>query len=117
MVDATPRWGGGDVNVPCNLLTLLMLRHAAVGGDVNVPCNLLTLLMLRHVMPLFSIFLGFFLKVISFCMRMCRCRCGAQNAVELGGKVMGYLWRNMCLKVNVILKQVTILVGRPDMFC
>ena len=25
-----------------------MLRHAGVGGDVNVPCNLLTLLMLRH---------------------------------------------------------------------
>ena len=42
-----PRWGGGDVDVPCNLLTLLMLRHAGV-GDVNVPCNLLTLLMLRH---------------------------------------------------------------------
>ena len=55
---------GGDVNVPCNLLTLLMLRHAGVGvmltltllmlrhagvgGDINVPCNLLTLLMLRH---------------------------------------------------------------------
>jgi hypothetical protein len=59
---------GGDVNVPCNLLTLLMLRHAGVGGmlafhvtcsrcwcyaplgwgDVNVPCNFLTLLMLRH---------------------------------------------------------------------
>ena len=58
----------GDVNVPCNLFTLLMLRHAGVGeiltfhvtcsrcwcyatlgwGDVNVPCNLLTLLMLRH---------------------------------------------------------------------
>ena len=38
---------GGDVNVPCNLLTLLMLRHAGV-GDANVPCNLLTLLMLRH---------------------------------------------------------------------
>ena len=34
-----------------------MLRHAGVGGDVNVPCNLLTLLMLR--MPLFSIFWGF----------------------------------------------------------
>ena len=44
VADAT----GGDVNVPCNLLTLLMLRHAGVGGDVNVPCNLLTLLMLRH---------------------------------------------------------------------
>ena len=69
--------GGGDVNVPCDLLTLLMLRHAGVGvggmltfhvtcsrywwyathrhagvgvgvGDVNVPCDLLTLLMLRH---------------------------------------------------------------------
>ena len=25
-------WGGGDVNVLCNLLTLLMLRHAGVGG-------------------------------------------------------------------------------------
>ena len=25
-----------------------MLRHAGVGGDVNVPYNLLTLLMLRH---------------------------------------------------------------------
>ena len=36
VADAT----GGDVNVPCNLLTLLMLRHAGVGGDVNVPCNL-----------------------------------------------------------------------------
>ena len=23
---------GGDVSVPCNLLTLLMLRHAGVGG-------------------------------------------------------------------------------------
>ena len=37
-----PRWGWGggrDVNVPCDLLSLLMLRHAgvAVGGDVNVP--------------------------------------------------------------------------------
>ena len=32
VADATPRWGGGDVNVPCNLLTLLMLRHAGVGG-------------------------------------------------------------------------------------
>ena len=42
------RHAGGDVNVPCNLLTLLMLRRAGVGGDVNVPCNLLTLLMLRH---------------------------------------------------------------------
>ena len=31
---------GGDVNVPCDLLSLLMLRHAGVGvggGDVNVP--------------------------------------------------------------------------------
>ena len=25
-----------------------MLRHAGVGGDVNIPCNLLTLLVLRH---------------------------------------------------------------------
>ena len=25
-----------------------MLRNAGVGGDVNVPCNLLTLLMLCH---------------------------------------------------------------------
>ena len=43
-------WGGGDVNVPCDLLSLLMLRHAGVGvgGDVNVPCDLLSLLMLRH---------------------------------------------------------------------
>ena len=75
VVDATPRrgWGGGmltfhvtcsrcwcyatqglgwggDVNIPCDLLTLLMLRHAGVGvrGDVNIPCDLLTLLMLRH---------------------------------------------------------------------
>ena len=59
---------GGDANVPCNLLMLLMLRHAGVGGmltfhvtcsccwcfatlgwgDGNVPCNLLMLLMLRH---------------------------------------------------------------------
>ena len=39
--------GWGDVNVPCNLLTLLMLRHTGEGG-VSVPCNLLTLLMLRH---------------------------------------------------------------------
>ena len=35
VVDGTPRngWGGGvgDVNVPCDLLTLLMLRHAGVG--------------------------------------------------------------------------------------
>ena len=38
-----------------------MLRHAGVGGDVNVPYNLLTLMMLRHVMPLFSFF-GFFLE-------------------------------------------------------
>ena len=42
----------GDVNVPCDLLTLLMVRHAGVGvggvGDVNVPCDLLTLLMLRR---------------------------------------------------------------------
>ena len=38
------------VNVPCDLLSLLMLRHAGVGvgGDVNVPCGFLTLLMLRH---------------------------------------------------------------------
>ena len=56
VVDATPRrgWGGGvgDVNVPCDLLTLLVLRHAGVGvgvgGDVNVPWDLLSLLMLRH---------------------------------------------------------------------
>ena len=48
MVDATLRWGGGGVNVPYNLLTWLMLRHAGVGGDVNVPYNLLTWLMLRH---------------------------------------------------------------------
>ena len=43
---------GGDVNVPCDLLTMLMVHHAGVGGggvgDVNVPCDLLTLLMLRH---------------------------------------------------------------------
>ena len=45
VVDATPRWswGGGDVFVffSCDLLSLLMLRHAgvAVGGDVNVPCK------------------------------------------------------------------------------
>ena len=39
--------GWGDVNVPCNLLRLLMLRHTGEGG-VSVPCNLLTLLMLRH---------------------------------------------------------------------
>ena len=40
---------GGDVNVPCDLLTLLMLRHAGVGVgvDVDVPCDLLTLLMVR----------------------------------------------------------------------
>ena len=49
---------GGDVNVPCDLLSLLMLRHAGGGvgggrgwggggGDVNVPCDLLTLLMVR----------------------------------------------------------------------
>ena len=39
--DATPRWGGGDVNVPCNLLTLLMLRHAGVGGMLtfHVTCS------------------------------------------------------------------------------
>ena len=40
MLRCTLGWGGGDVNVLCNLLTLLMLRHAGVGGDVNVPCNL-----------------------------------------------------------------------------
>ena len=52
---------GGDANVPCDLLTLLMVRHAGVGvgwggtprrgwggGDGNVPCDLLSLLMLRH---------------------------------------------------------------------
>ena len=41
---------GGDVNVPCDLLTLLSVRHAGVGvgGDVNVPCDLLTLLSVRH---------------------------------------------------------------------
>ena len=41
----------GDVNVPCDLLSLLMLRHAGVGVGgvyVNVPCDLLSLLMLRH---------------------------------------------------------------------
>ena len=37
-------------------------------------------------------------------MRICRCRCGAQNAVELGGKVMGCLWRNICLKVKCNLE-------------
>ena len=38
------------VNVPCDLPSLLMLRHAGVGvgGDVNVPCDWLSLLMLRH---------------------------------------------------------------------
>ena len=42
-------WGGG-VNVPCDLLTLLSVRHAGVGvgGVVNVPCDLLTLLSVRH---------------------------------------------------------------------
>ena len=32
---------GGDVNVPCNLLTLLMLRHAGVGGMLafHVTCS------------------------------------------------------------------------------
>ena len=46
----TVGWQGGDVHVPCDLLSLLMLRHAGVGvgGDVNVPSDLLTLLMLRH---------------------------------------------------------------------
>ena len=41
VADATPRWGGGDVNVPCNLLTLLMLRHAGVGGMLtfHVTCS------------------------------------------------------------------------------
>ena len=41
---------GGDVNVPCDLLSLLMLRHAGVGVGVyvNVPCDLLMLLMLCH---------------------------------------------------------------------
>ena len=38
-VDATPRrgWGavGGDFNVPCDLLSLLMLRHAGVGVGVG----------------------------------------------------------------------------------
>ena len=77
VVGATPPRGvGGDVNVPCDSLTLLMLRHAGVGvgwggcqrsmwlalvvdatprrgwggvgGDVNVPCDLLSLLVLRH---------------------------------------------------------------------
>ena len=33
VVDATQGlgWGGGDVNVPCDLLTLSMVRHAGVG--------------------------------------------------------------------------------------
>ena len=39
------------VHVPCDLLSLLMLRHAGVGVGgvyVHVPCDLLSLLMLRH---------------------------------------------------------------------
>ena len=47
VVDGTPRrgWGGGvgDVNVPRDLLTLLMLRHAGVGVGVmltfHVTCS------------------------------------------------------------------------------
>ena len=42
---------GRDVDVSCDLLTLLVLRHAGVGVGgvyVNVPCDLLSLLMLRH---------------------------------------------------------------------
>ena len=44
---------GGDVNVPCDLLTLLSdvectPRRGWGGGDVNVPCDLLTLLSVRH---------------------------------------------------------------------
>ena len=39
-----PVWGGGDVNVPVNLLTSCMLRElrGLGGGGVNVPDNLFT---------------------------------------------------------------------------
>ena len=44
-------WGGGDVNVPDNLLTSCMLRELRGfgGGDVNVPVNLLTSCKLRDL--------------------------------------------------------------------
>ena len=43
--------GGGDVNVPVNLLTSCMLRElrGLDGGDVIVPVNLLTSCMLREL--------------------------------------------------------------------
>ena len=52
MLRCTLGWGGvgwGN-HVHVRLITLLRLHHVAdaTGGDVNVPCNLLTLLMLRH---------------------------------------------------------------------
>ena len=52
MLRCTLGWGGvgwGN-HVHVRLITLLRLHHVADAkeGDVNVPCNLLTLLMLRH---------------------------------------------------------------------
>ena len=47
-------WGGGDVNVPVNLLISCMLRElrglGGVGEDVNVPVNLLTSCLLMSCM-------------------------------------------------------------------
>ena len=47
-------WGGGDLNVPVNLLISCMLRElrglGGVGGDVNVPVNLLTSCLLMSCM-------------------------------------------------------------------
>ena len=46
-------WGGGDVNVPVNMLTSCMLRElrdlGGVVGNVHVPVNLLTSCMLPEL--------------------------------------------------------------------
>ena len=48
-------WGGGSDDVPLDLITVLMLRHALGWGGVgwgsdDVPLDLITVLMLRHAL-------------------------------------------------------------------
>ena len=93
VVDAMPRWGcgGGDVNVPCDLLTLLMLRHAGVGvgGDVNVPCDLLSLLMLRHA----GVGVG---GMLTFHVTCSRCWCYATLGLGWGGMLTFHVTCSRC---------------------
>ena len=82
-----------------------MLRHAGVGGDVNVPCILLTLLMLRHAggshLPLlsrgvFCLFERDFVLHASSSLQVRRSECCGTGWQSYGVSVAQRLLENEC---------------------